>query len=107
MQFVIVDQDRKVRSRLAQFIEKNKLGEFINEQETTVPIDRDLLNGEKKEYLTIDLFMPVAEGVEVVRDFNSFYNNEVVFVSRVKDQLRGKFCFLMQLTSLCIRLFCK
>ena len=86
MRFFIVDDDRGVRSMLADLIEDEALGEIVGEAEDGSQVDYEWLNLKKIDILLIDLLMPVKDGIQTVREIAPHFTGKIIMISQIETK---------------------
>lgn len=84
--FIIVDDDKAVRRILAGIIEKNDLGEVIDEAADGEDAERKIV-AQKPDIALIDFLIPGKDGVEVIRSLKERdLKTSFIMISQVEDK---------------------
>jgi two-component system response regulator YcbB len=86
MRFFLVDDDKVIRSMLAEIIEDNDLGAVLGEAENGVGITKQLLILKQIDILIIDLLMPLKDGIQTVRELHPGFDGAIIMLSQVEDK---------------------
>jgi two-component system response regulator YcbB len=86
MRFFLVDDDKVIRSMLAEIIEDNDLGEIAGEAENGLGITEQLLALKQIDILVIDLLMPLRDGIQTVKDLQPNFDGAIIMLSQVEDK---------------------
>ncbi|OLP65728.1 hypothetical protein BACPU_13460 [Bacillus pumilus] len=84
MRFFIADDDRAIRSILAQIIEDEDLGEVVDEADDGDGLEAHSLNLKKIDILLIDLLMPVRDGIQTIRHIQHEFKGKIMMISQVE-----------------------
>ncbi|PDY50220.1 response regulator, partial [Bacillus toyonensis] len=86
MYFYIVDDEKAVRSMLAQIIEDEDLGEVIGEAEDGLSLEQQMLILKNIDILFIDLLMPIQDGIKTIRQIKPSFKGKIIMVSQVESK---------------------
>lgn len=86
MYFYIVDDEKAVRSMLAQIIEDEDLGEVIGEAENGLSLEQQMLILKNIDILFIDLLMPIQDGIKTIRQIKPSFKGKIIMVSQVESK---------------------
>ncbi|HWO96723.1 MAG TPA: response regulator [Bacillus sp. (in: firmicutes)] len=86
MFFYIVDDDKTVRSMLAQIIEDEDLGEIAGEAEDGSLLDRQMLTLKNIDILFMDLLMPIRDGIKTIRQIKPSFKGKIIMLSQVESK---------------------
>lgn len=86
MYFYIVDDEKAVRSMLAQIIEDEDLGEVIGEAEDGLSLEQHMPILKKIDILFIDLLMPNQDGIKTIRQIKPSFKGKIIMVSQVESK---------------------
>ncbi|MCQ6344006.1 response regulator, partial [Bacillus cereus] len=86
MYFYIVDDEKAVRSMLAQIIEDEDLGEVIGEAEDGLSLEQQMVILKNIDILFIDLLMPNQDGIKTIRQIKSSFKGKIIMVSQVESK---------------------
>ncbi|MBJ8083196.1 response regulator [Bacillus cereus group sp. N14] len=86
MYFYIVDDEKAVRSMLAQIIEDEDLGEVVGDAEDGLLLDQQMLILKKIDILFIDLLMPIQDGIKTIRQIKPTFKGKIIMVSQVESK---------------------
>ncbi|TKI89981.1 response regulator, partial [Bacillus cereus] len=86
MYFYIVDDEKAVRSMLAQIIEDEDLGEVIGEAEDGLSLEQHMPILKKIDILFIDLLMPIQDGIKTIRQIKPSFKGKIIMVSQVESK---------------------
>jgi two-component system response regulator YcbB len=86
MRFFLVDDDKVIRSMLAEIIEDHDLGEIAGESENGIGVTAQLLLMKQIDILIIDLLMPLRDGIQTVRDLQPGFDGAIIMLSQVEDK---------------------
>ncbi|WIY59417.1 response regulator [Bacillus arachidis] len=86
MYFYIVDDEKAVRSMLAQIIEEADLGEVVGEAEDGSLLDQQTLILKNIDILFIDLLMPIQDGIKTIRQIKPLFKGKIIMVSQVESK---------------------
>ncbi len=84
--FIIIDDDRTVRSVLLKIIEQYSLGDVIAETEDGLEGERLILR-HKPDIVIIDLLLPVQDGISIIKKARSMnVRSMFIMLSQVSDK---------------------
>lgn len=86
MYFYIVDDEKAVRSMLAQIIEDEDLGEVIGEAEDGLSLEQQMVILKNIDILFIDLLMPNQDGIKTIRQIKPSFKGKIIMVSQVESK---------------------
>ncbi|TXS01143.1 transcriptional regulator [Bacillus sp. SH7-1] len=86
MYFYIVDDEKAVRSMLAQIIEDEDLGEVIGEAEDGLSLEQQMPILKNIDILFIDLLMPIQDGIKTIRQIKPSFKGKIIMVSQVESK---------------------
>ncbi len=86
MYFYIVDDEKAVRSMLAQIIENEDLGEVVGEAEDGSVLDKQMLILKNIDILFIDLLMPIQDGIKTIRQIKPSFKGKIIMISQVESK---------------------
>lgn len=86
MRFFLVDDDKVIRSMLAEIIEDNDLGDVVGELENGLAVTNELLMMKQVDILIIDLLMPRQDGIQTVKDLEQSFDGAIIMLSQVEDK---------------------
>ena len=86
MYFYIVDDEKAVRSMLAQIIEDEDLGEVIGEAEDGLSLEQHMPILKKIDILFIDLLMLNQDGIKTIRQIKPSFKGKIIMVSQVESK---------------------
>lgn len=84
--FLIIDDDRSVRSMLAEIIEQYRLGEVVGEAENGIE-GEELILKHKPDIVVIDLLLPIQDGISIIKKVKSLnVRSMFIMLSQVSDK---------------------
>lgn len=86
MLFYLVDDDEAVRLMLTEIIEDENLGEVVGEAADGSMIDGHALTARNVDILLIDLFMPIRDGIETIRQIKPTFTGKIVMISQAETK---------------------
>lgn len=87
MKILIIDDDFNIHKILTMIIEHEKIGEIIENKDLDSTNILKLIDKEKPKIIIVDLLMPGKDGIEVIKEIRSKYNNiKFVMISQVTSK---------------------
>ncbi|MFS0553896.1 response regulator [Brevibacillus sp. 179-C9.3 HS] len=86
MLFYLVDDDDAVRLMLTEIIEDENLGEVVGEASDGSMVDGHMLTARNVDILLIDLFMPIRDGIETIRQVKPTFTGKIVMISQAETK---------------------
>ncbi|MBB6631374.1 DNA-binding domain-containing protein [Clostridium algidicarnis] len=87
MKILIIDDDFNIHKILTMIIEHEKIGEVIENKDLDSTNIFKLIDREKPKIIIVDLLMPGKDGIEVIREIRSKYNNiKFIMISQVTSK---------------------
>ncbi len=87
MKILIIDDDFNIHKILTMIIEHEKIAEVIENKDLDSTNILKLIYKEKPKIIIVDLLMPGKDGIEVIKEIRSKYNNiKFVMISQVTSK---------------------
>lgn len=84
--FLIIDDDRTVRSMLAEIIGQYRLGDVLGEAENGLE-GEELILKHKPDIVVIDLLLPIQDGISIIKKVKSLNGRSMfIMLSQVSDK---------------------